>query len=112
MANYERFDKIQMVEFNAGKMEWRDWITSSESYIKVSSRIHRTLDKDEKAYFIGVLYGAKCDGFNPNDPKNIKARNFKGELIKIDGEPDNPTVKGKGRMIIAARNRKKTKLNF
>ena len=112
MANYERFDKTQMVEFNAGKLEWDDWIKSSESYIKVSSRIHRTFDKDEKAYFIGVLYGAKCAGFNPNDPKNIKARNFKGELIKIDAEPKNRNEKGQGRMIITARNRKKTKLNF
>ena len=112
MANYERFDKIQMVEFNAGKMEWRDWITSSESYINVSSRIHRACDKDEKAYFIGVLYGAKSNGFNPNDPKNIKARNWKGELIKIDREPENHAKKGQGRMLIAARNRKKTKLNF
>ena len=112
MSNYERFDKIQMDEFNAGKMEWSDWITSSDSYIKVSTRIRRTSDKDEKAYFIGVLYGAKSNGFNPNDPKNIKARNWKGELIKIDDEPENKTMKGQGRMLIAARNRKMRKMNF
>ena len=109
MSDYERFDQIQMTEFNAGKLEWREWISSSESYIKVSSRIHHTHDKDEKAYFIGVLFGAKSDGFNPYDTKNIKARNFKGELIKIDGEPDNHTEKRLGRMIIAARNRKRAK---
>lgn len=63
-------------EFDAGVKEWAEWIHNEKSRRNIIARKNRTGDEYEKAYFFGVLTGAKRahpDGFPETTPKRKPA---------------------------------------
>lgn len=58
--------EVRQMEFDRGVAEWREWIRDQKSKDNVIARKRRS-DDDDKAYFLGVLTGAKRAGFLQDD---------------------------------------------
>ena len=61
-------------EFDRGMGEWNKWVTSESARASVARRKAQTSDELEKAFFFGVLTGAKRAGVEFPAPKNWRGQ--------------------------------------
>ena len=78
-------------EFDRGMREWNKWVTSESARANVARRKAQTSDELEKAFFFGVLTGAKRAGVEFPSPKN-----WKGQPTGMTQRKENPLVVPEG----------------